>query len=346
LIKRLIAKVSNKQHLTIAEAYQALNYFTGSEATDAQIAALLVALKMKGETAEELTGFTSAMREKAIPIKYTANPIYDCCGTGGDMASTINVSTAAALLASACGVYIAKHSNRGVTSQSGSTDVLQELKIPVCTTPEQVYNQLDTNNIAFLHAPSFHQSTMAVAQIRKEISIRTIFNILGPLSNPALPDGQLIGVSSPDLCQVVVETLKNLKTKRAIIVCANKPRMDELSICGESLIYELDNEVITSSEVTPESVGLKRATIDQIKGSDPRTNAAIMRGIFENKIVDARRDIVLYNTAAILWIAQKAENLKEGVQIAANSLKTGKAYEKLFILQSEDNKSLFNASVE
>ncbi len=335
MIKRLIAKASNKQNLTIAEAYQALSYFTGTEATDAQIAALLMALKMKGETVDELTGFACAMREKALPVKYTSHEVFDCCGTGGDLASTINVSTASAIVAAACGVYIAKHSNKSITSMCGSSDVLQELGIPLCVEANHVYNQLDTSNIAFLHAPSFHNSTKRVAGIRKELGTRTIFNLLGPLTNPVMPDGQLLGVSSPELCSIVIEVLKNLKTKRALVVCASRPRLDELSIAGPTMVYELDRDNISSYELNPEDAGIQRASIDKVKGSDPAANAVIINDILESKITDARRDIVLLNAGALLYIAGKAGSIKEGVNIAAVAVKTGKAYEKLLILQSD-----------
>lgn len=336
MIKRLIAKVVNKQNLTISEAYQALNLLTSGEVTDAQIAALLTALKLKGETTDELTGFACAMKEKAVAVNYRANPIYDCCGTGGDMAATINISTAAAILAAAAGVYIAKHSNRSITSLSGSSDVLQELHVPLCNDDTEVLKQLQTNNIAFLNAPSFHKSTKLVAKIRKEIAIRTIFNLLGPLTNPASPDGQLIGVSAPEICPIVVETLKNLKLQRAMVVCALKPRLDELSLCGTTLVYELNNQTIKSYELEPESLGLKRATIDSIKGSDPKSNALTITKIFQNELKDPKRDIIVLNTAAILWIANKVESLKEGINLATLTLYSGKAYEKLLALQSSE----------
>ncbi|MEW5819613.1 MAG: anthranilate phosphoribosyltransferase [Cyanobacteriota bacterium] len=334
MLKRLIAKASNKQNLTVSESYQALNAFTTGEATTAQISALLTALKIKGETVDELTGFACAMKENAIQVNYSKNPIYDCCGTGGDMASTINVSTAAAILASAAGVYIAKHSNKSVTSLSGSSDVLGELDIELCSNADDVVYSLDTTNIAFLHAPSFHVSTKNVSEIRKEIGIRTIFNLLGPLTNPANPDGQLIGVSSPDLCPIIAETLKNLKMKRAMVVCATKPRLDELSISGPTIIYELNNNNIKHAEIIPEDLCLKRAPIDKVKGSDPKSNAKVITDIFEGNIDDSRRDIIVLNTAAILWIANKVESLKEGINVATMTLFSGKAYEKLMVLKN------------
>lgn len=345
MIKRLIAKVSNKQNLTISEAYQALNMFTSGEATDAQVAALLSALKFKGETVEELTGFACAMKENALSVNYNKHDLFDCCGTGGDMASTINVSTAAALLASATGVHIAKHSNRSITSMSGSSDALKELKIPLCTTPEDAVNQLEDNNIAFLHAPSFHQSTKNVARIRKEIGIRTIFNLLGPLTTPAILSGQLIGVSSPELCEVVTETLKNLKMQKAMVVCASMPRLDEISVCGPTLIYELHDNNIKHYEIHPEEFGIKLATIDKIKGSDPASNAQVIKDIFEMKIDDPRRDIVVLNTAAILWIANKVDSLKEGVNLATMTLLSGKAFEKLLVLQHCFEERLSNSNL-
>lgn len=335
MFKRLLAKLSSKQHLSENESYNLLKAFASGEATDSQIAALLVALKFNGEAVEELVGLARAMKDNATKIDYIKHPIYDCCGTGGDMASTINVSTAAGILASACDVYVAKHSNKSITSQSGSSDVLQELGITLCTDPVQVTENLDENNIAFIHAPSFHKSTKNIAKIRKEIGIRTVFNLLGPLTNPASPSGQLIGVSSPELCEIICQTLRSFEMKRAMVVCALMPRLDELSICGPSLVYELNDAKITSYELAPEELGLTKAPITEIKGGDPKANAQVIKDIFETRITDARRDIVVLNTAALLWIADKVESLKEGINVATMCLFTGKANEKLLSLQKK-----------
>lgn len=333
MIKRLIAKVSGKQNLTISEAQRALEECTIGDASDAQIASLLTALKIKGETIDELTGFATAMKKAATPVQYTSNPTYDCCGTGGDMASTINVSTAAGILAAACGLYITKHSNKSITSQSGSSDVLQELNIKLCSNAEEVVNHLDMTNIAFLHAPSFHQSTKKVALIRKDIGIRTIFNLLGPLTNPAMPTGHLIGVSSPELCSIIVEVLRNLSLSRAMVVCSPMPRLDEISICGHTVVYELNENTISNYEITPEQFNLTRVPIIKIKGSTPQRNAQIITDIFNNKITDARRDIIALNCAAVLWISGTVESLQDGINLAIKTIKSQKAAEKLLEVQ-------------
>lgn len=334
MLKRLIAKVSNKKDLNIDEAKNALELCTSTDTSIAQIAALLTALKMKGETIDELTGFATAMRSAATTIEYNKNPTYDCCGTGGDMASTINISTTAGILAAAAGVYIVKHSNKSITSMSGSSDVLQELKINLCNKPEEAINCLDKTNIAFLHAPSFHQSTSNVAILRKDIGLRTIFNLLGPLTNPATPTGQIIGVSSPELCPVMIEVLRNLKLKRAMVVCSPMPRLDEISISGPTIIYELNNKKITNYEITPEQFGLTRVHISKIKGSTPQNNAQIATEIFNNKITDARKDIIALNCAAVLLISGKVESFQEGLNVSIKTIESKKASDKLLQLQN------------
>lgn len=337
MLKKLIDKVTRGQNLTVDEAREALELITSSDTPDSQIAALLIGLKLKGETVDELTGFAIEMRKKASHISYIGTPLYDCCGTGGDMASTINVSTSSAILASAGRVYIAKHSNSSITSKSGSSDVLQELKIPLCIDEKQVYDNLNNNNIAFIHAPSFHQSTKAVARIRKELGTRTIFNLLGPLTNPAKPVGQLIGVSSPELCPKIIEVLKNIGNKKAMVVCADNPRLDEISISGNTIVYELNDGRVTHYELDPvEKFGIEKSDIDSVKGFSPVSNAETIHNIFACRIVDARRNLILVNTAAILWVADKAENIEEGFNIAEDLLDSGKALKKILALKSKN----------
>lgn len=336
MLKKLIDKVTKGQNLTIDEAREALELITSSDTPDSQIAALLIALRLKGETVDELTGFAAEMRKKASQISYIGTPLYDCCGTGGDMASTINVSTAAAILASAGRVYIAKHSNGSITSKSGSSDVLQELGLPICINEKQVYENLNNYNIAFMHAPSFHQSTKSVARIRQELGTRTIFNILGPLTNPARPTGQLVGVSCPELCPKMAEVLRNLGAKKAMVVCADDPRLDEISISSNTLVYELNEGKITHYELDPfEKFGIEKVNIEAVKGSDPATNAKVIYDIFATNINDARRDLILINTAALLWVADKVECIEEGFNVAEDLLNSGKGFKKILALKEQ-----------
>lgn len=332
MLKRLTNKVVDGNDLSESEAYQALNAFIDDSARDAQIAALLTALKIKGETVEELTGFAKALRDKAMPIEYQLSPVYDCCGTGGDMASTINVSTAAAILASAGGVTIAKHSNRSITSQSGSSDVLGALGISMTTSKKETIASLDSHNIAFLHAPSFHAATKKVGLIRREIGIRTIFNFLGPLTNPVTLEGQLVGVSEPDKLSVIAETLRNIGIKRAMVVCAPSPKLDEISLSGETLVQELCHTKITAYTITPESLKFSRVPISELAGGTPEENAGVIKGIFSGVIKDSRRDIVVLNAAAVLYVANKVETLNEGVSRALEVIEQGLAEEKLATL--------------
>ncbi len=335
MLKQAILKITDGQNLTANETSELIEFMSTGEAIPSQISALLVSLKMKGETSEEIAGFAKKMREKALSIDTSEfNTIVDSCGTGGDKANTFNISTAAAILASASGLHIAKHSNYGFTSKCGSSNVIQELGLQLSNTPEGVKNSLKANNIAFLHAPYFHKCTSYVNSVRKELGIRTVFNLLGPLTNPTRPTGQVIGVPSPELCKKITFALKELGCKKALVVNGIDPIMDEISTCGKTFVSRLENGNIDSFEIHPEDFGLKQAKINEVAGDTPETNAEIITNIFSEQIKGPKLDILLLNTAALLWAGNKASTIEEGLKTARNLVESGQALKKLISLKT------------
>ncbi len=323
-------KITQNLDLTEQEAEELIHYISTGEANSFQIAALLSSLKTKGEVIDEITGFAAAMRKIALQINTEdIETIVDSCGTGGDGINSFNISTASALVAAAAGLSVAKHTNFSFTSKCGGSNVLEALGIPLLKTPEEVRNSLKTRSIAFIHAPFFHKSTLHVNRVRKELGIRTIFNFLGPLTNPASPTGQVVGVSNPDMPPKIIQALKNLGCKRAMTVCGIDPIMDEISICGKTLVCELNNNKITSYEISPVDFGLELASVEDIAGDTPEVNAKIIEDLFSGKIKGAKLDILILNSAAVLWAGNKVPNLQDGVRLAAEIIETKKALNKL-----------------
>lgn len=330
MLRKMIAKVADEKNLSFYEAENIIDIISEGKALPTQVAALLIALKMKGETSEEITAFAKKLREKAEKINtFGIDNVVDSCGTGGDYTNTFNISTTSAILASSSGLHVAKHSNFGFSSQCGSSNVLEVLGIPLQKTPKDVEDSLKKHNIAFIHAPYFHKATASVAQVRKEIGIRTVFNFLGPLTNPTSPTGQVLGVSDSGQSLKMAETLKNLGCKRAMVVSGIEPSIDEISICGETLIYRLNNGEIDSFKIHPNDFDLNTARIEDISGGFPDTNARIIEDIFEGKIQGPKLDAVLLNTSALLWVGNKVESLEEGIKIAEELISSRKALEKL-----------------
>lgn len=335
MLKKHLEKIKTGIHLSEAEAAEFIDLAETGNVPPEQIADFLVSLKNKGETINEITGFAKRMREKAVKINTLGlESIIDSCGTGGDKTNTFNISTACAILVASCGVNIAKHSNYSITSKSGSSNVLQALGIELSQTSEEVEKKLKNNNIAFLHAPYFHKCTAHVNSVRKELGIRTVFNILGPLTNPAFPTGQVIGVPDKNLCPVIAQVLKNLGCRKALVVNGLNPVMDEISICGKTFVSQLNNKKIENFEIHPEDFGIKQAKLEDIQGDTPEVNAKIIEDIFSGKILDARLDIVLINSAALLWVGNVVESLEEGIIKARDAVKNGKAAQKLHSLKN------------
>ena len=306
--------------------------------TDAQIAALLVALHMRGETVEEIVGFAEAIRAAAAPLSLHPNhtvdvsgterdALVDTCGTGGDASGTFNISTATAFVVVGAGVRVAKHGNRSVTSKCGSADVMEALGVNINLPPTRLSACLDEVGIAFLFAPAMHSAMKYVQSARRELRLRTVFNLLGPLTNPAHASAQVVGVYSAALVEKLAEALSMLGLHRALVV-HGLDGLDEITITGPTRIAEVREGTIRTYEVTPEEFGMQRGTIDDISGGDAAANATIIRDILAGKR-SARRDVVLLNAAAALVAAGKADHLTDALPLASNSIDSGAAAEKL-----------------
>lgn len=295
-------------------------------ATDAQIASFLTALRLKGETVDEITGAARTMREKATTIKAPDGTL-DTCGTGGDMAGTLNVSTAAALVVAASGVPVAKHGNRSVSSKSGSADVLEALGVKIELTPEQVERCLFETGFGFLFAPIFHPAMKYAVGPRREIGVRTIFNILGPITNPAGAKRQLLGVFADHLTDTLAQVLANLGAEDVMVV-HGEDGLDEITITDGTKVSRYSGGRLENSILYPLDFGLETASIEDIAGADRETNAGIITAIFEGE-KGPKRDIVLMNAAAALVVAGKTENLREAFSMAADAVDSGRARAKL-----------------
>jgi anthranilate phosphoribosyltransferase len=337
-ITEAIRRVVDRGDLSAAEAESVLEQIMTGQCTDAQIAALLTALRMKGETVEELTGFARVMRSKAAPVRpqsvVTAamggterESLIDTCGTGGDVSGSFNVSTATAFVVAGAGVRVAKHGNRSVSSQCGSADVVEALGIRIELPAERIARAIDEVGIGFLHAPLLHEAMKYVALARRQMGIRTIFNMLGPLTNPAGADAQVIGVYAAHLTELLAAVLAELGSRRVLVVHGSDG-MDEITITGESKITELSGGKLATYTVSPEEFGLARATLEKIQGGDARRNAEIIMGVFRGE-AGPRRDIVLLNGAAALVASGKVAGFAEGVRVAAESIDSGAAMRKL-----------------
>ncbi|ADI74833.1 anthranilate phosphoribosyltransferase [Methanohalobium evestigatum Z-7303] len=321
-----IQKLTEGKNLTIEESENAvIDIF--NESTEAQIGALLTALKIKGETIDELAGFARGMK-KAANLIYpkVSGTLVDTCGTGGDRHNTINISTASSIIASASGVTVAKHGNHSVTSLSGSADVLSELGIMTDQTPDEVCNCIENVGFGFMLAPVFHPSMKKVAPIRKSLGMQTIFNILGPLTNPAGANSQIIGVYDKKLCKPMALTLKKLGIKHALVV--HGEGMDEISNIAETYVAELKDGMIHTYTLTPEDFGFKRAGPHEIVGGTPGENAQDILYILNGE-KGPKRDIVVLNTAAALYVGGVAGSINEGVSIVEETIDSGKALKKL-----------------
>lgn len=327
MIIEAINRVVGGSNLTEGEAAALMEDIMSGKATDAQIAALITALRIKGETVEEITGFARVMRQKATPVKTGHPTLIDTCGTGGDGSHTFNISTTVAIVVAAAGVAVAKHGNRSVSSRSGSADVLEALGVNINLTPEQVGACIDDVGIGFLFAPALHGAMKYAIGPRREIGIRTVFNILGPLTNPAGAQCQILGVYDPNLTEVMAGVLANLGTSSAFVV-HGAGGLDEVSILGTTKISEVKNGKVITYYLDPQKHNLTCATIDQLKGGTAQENAAITRSILAGE-KGPRHDIVLLNTAVALVAAGAAETIDEGIGKAAAVIDSGAAAAKL-----------------
>ncbi len=326
-LKPLIAKVVEGQHLTKEEARNAVNIIMSGKATNAQTAALLSAMRMNHETIEEITGCALGMRGKMTTVPHDEE-VLEIVGTGGDLAQSFNISTTSTFVISALGQPVAKHGNRSVSSLSGAADVLESLGVKITTTPDVASACIKEVGMSFLFAQSYHKAMRFVGPVRGQLGVRTVFNILGPLTNPANAEYNVIGVYDESLLDVVAEVLKNLGVKHSLVVYG-RDRLDEISISDSTAVREINNGEITAFDIAPEDVGLKRGKKEDIVGGNAAFNADITRGILKGTITDAKRDIVLFNAGAALYICGKAESIADGVKLAQSAIDDGSAYRQL-----------------
>jgi len=324
-LESYIERVTDGEDLTQTQAREASTaVFEG--ATEAQIGALLTALRAKGETEQEIAGFAQGMRGAARTITPERETLVDTCGTGGDDYDTINVSTTSAIVVAGAGVPVAKHGNYSVSSSSGSADVLEEAGVTVDAEPPTVEQAIEEDGIGFMLAPVFHPAMKAVIGPRKELGMRTIFNILGPLTNPAGADAQVVGVYDPDLVPVIARALAQMAVERALVVHGSG--LDEIAVHDETTVAEVDGETVEEYTLTPDQLGVGEHSIDAIAGGQPEENAADMRGIVDGTVDGAKQDIILANAGAAIYIAGEAASIPDGVERAREAIESGAAAEK------------------
>ena len=346
MILEALHRIANHgQSLARAEARAVMAEVLAGNCTDAQISALLVGLRMKGETVEEIVGFAEAIRAAATPLPISLSgssapesgaldlsgtgrdALVDTCGTGGDASGTFNISTAAAFVTAGAGVQVAKHGNRSLTSKCGSADVMEALGVNIQLSPQRAAQCLREVGICFLYAPDLHPSMKQVQKVRRELQLRTMFNLLGPLTNPAHASGQVVGVYALDMVEKLAEALSMLGLHRALVV-HGLDRLDEITITGSTRIAEARDGIVRTYEVNPEEFGMKRSTLADISGGDAAENAAIVREVLMGK-KSPRRDVVLLNSAAALVASGRVDHLAEGIPLAADSIDSGAANAKL-----------------
>lgn len=339
MITECLKKVVKGNDLTQNEAYDCMFEMTSGKAGEIKTAAFLTALSMKGETSDEITGFVRAMRELCIEVSpEMEQPLVDTCGTGGDILKTFNISTTAALIASASDVAIAKHGNRSITSKCGGADILEALGVNINCDAEGVERCLETCGISFIFAPNFHPSMKRIMPVRNELKIRTVFNILGPLTSPANAEIQLLGVFDPEYVEIIAEVLKNIGIKRAMVVHGfdenDNPAMDEISTIGKTKIALIEDGTVTVTDIYPEDFSVERTSSKHIKSPETmeeniKVVQDVLKGKNDSEEEKSRLDMCLVNAAAILFIAGKVKSFKEGYITAKDSVESGRAIEKL-----------------
>jgi len=327
MIEKAIRKVIDRQHLERAEMAEVFGEVMDGRASDVQKSALLVALRMKGETAEEITGAAMAMRARVTPLSVDGDRIVDTCGTGGDGRGTFNVSTVAAIVAAGAGASVAKHGNRAVSSACGSADVLKELGVHIDLDAPRMSEVLRRTGISFLFAPKLHPAMGAVAGVRRELGVRTIFNVLGPLTNPAFAKRQVLGVYADHLVDVLAEVLLALGAVHAMVV-HSRDGLDEISVSAPTRVCEVVDGAIKRYEVSPADFGVDEHALDEVAGGDAAANARIARAILAGE-PGARADIVALNAGAALYVAGAAASVRDGVAMARQAIASGRAAAKL-----------------
>ena len=326
-ISGLLEKLMRRENLSVDEASEAMGTIMSGEVTPAQIGALLVGLTMKGERPAEIVGLAKTMRAHAVQLSKTFDDVFDTCGTGGDRSGTFNISSAAALVAAAAGLRVAKHGNRSVSSQCGSADVYEALGVNVAAAPAVVERSLDSVGIAFFFAPTFHPSMRHAAPVRRELAVRTAFNLLGPLTNPAGTRRQLVGVPHSELTELMARALLMLGSERAWVV-HGADGIDEMSTTGHTKVSECRNGAVSTFYVHPSDFGIAKAERRDLQGGDATANAAILRSVIAGD-KGPRRDVVLLNAGASLFVGGKAASVREGIARAAQAIDSGAVRAKL-----------------
>ena len=327
MIKEAIIKLSKKEDLSYEMAQAVMDEIMSGEANDIQKSAYLTALAMKGETIDEITASAAGMREHCTRLLNDMD-VLEIVGTGGDRSNSFNISTTSALVISAGGVPVAKHGNRAASSKCGAADVLEALGVNIMAEPALVQKCVDETGIGFMFAQLFNKSMKYVGQVRKELGIRTVFNILGPLANPSRAKNMVVGVYSPALTEKIAKAMGRLGVERGFVISGND-NMDEFTLSGTTTVSEIDGENVKTYEVTPEQFGLKRASLEELRGGDGAQNAEITKAILSGKETGAKREIVLLNAGATLYIGGVAESIESGVKLAAETIDSGKAMKKL-----------------
>lgn len=351
MIRDAIQKVVNKENLTEKEMIEVMTEIMTGQATEAQIGAFLTALRIKGETVEEITAAAKVLRQFVTPvvldkgkiinidrddINIDYETVVDTCGTGGDGTKTFNISTATAFVVAGCGVLVAKHGNRSVSSICGSADVIEQLGIKLEITKEKAEKCLSEIGIVFLFAPVWHTAMKYAIGPRRQIGIRTIFNIIGPLANPAFANAQVLGVYSESLVDTIAQVLKNLKIKHGFVV-HGRDTIDEISVTGETVVAEIINDRVNKYIITPEQYGIKRGKLEDLKGGDAKQNAQIILDILSGKEKSTKRDVVVLNAAFALVAADKVSTVQDGIKLAEESIDKGYAFKKLELLRKYTN---------
>jgi anthranilate phosphoribosyltransferase len=328
MIQPALETLLAERDLSRAEAREAMGAIMTGEATPAQIGGFLIALRLKGETPDEIAGFAEAIRGHVLAVRPQRDDLVDTAGTGGDGQATINISTAAALVAAAAGAAVAKHGNRAVSSASGSADVLEALGFSLECPRERIERSIDELGFGFLFAPTYHPGFRHAAPVRKELATRTVFNVLGPLTNPAGARAQVVGVYDPALVRTLAEVLARLGARRAFVV-HGAFGIDELSPAGPNLVCEVVDGEVRGREVDPQALGLARCAPDELRGGSPRQNAAVIRAVFSGEERGARRDAILLNAAGAIAAGGHAEDLRDGLELARKTVDSGAAAERL-----------------
>ncbi|MBN2801982.1 MAG: anthranilate phosphoribosyltransferase [Deltaproteobacteria bacterium] len=327
IFKDYLEKISGRVNLTKNEAEDIFTAMVSGRLEPVEIAALLVSLKTKGEVIDEIAGAAQALRDNALQFDRPDYLFADSCGTGGDGSHTINVSTAAGLVCAAAGLPVAKHGNRSITSKCGSADVLENLGVKLDASSEISRKALDEAGICFFFAPMYHSGLRHAGPVRKQLGMRTMMNILGPLVNPAAPDAQILGVFSEELTTTSAEVLRSLGTKSALVV--NGQGLDEIAIHGTTKGALLKDGTITRMEFSPKDAGLKEFSLESIKGGSPQENSRTLRAVLEGRGPEAHNSAVAINAGALLWVAGKADSLKDGTSLAMDTILSGKSINTL-----------------